>query len=524
MTQFLHRPDWMENVLNTIPPRWAIILVGEEQSRQLAALTHELRGRISTTGDGKKISSGFSYWGIGPTIAWTHACNDPFYLVMKESIETFPYRFTRIFRHIEQQHYHYVSLGVGTGHKDREILTELSKTHPGLFYFPIDMSSEMLIKGMQEALKGIPIESSNALPIQIDFSIVRNVEEIRHLLNEIVGDEPILFSLLGNTLANFEGDATLLKTVARLLRPQDRLMLEVAYTDMLSIDAVQEAIEEYSRSRAFKEFVTSALLQNTNLYIGTEDVSFAGSIDSDRALQIKVLYQNKTGSSTKILLPDRSEIDFPVEDTIRLYLTRKYTNQGIKALLDECGFLPLAQELSTFSSTYSSYNFGMSAMLLKLAPPKTASRWESAFISYGSPDQAFAEKLNRALTERGVNTYFFALNKIPGEKAYQFMRKGVNEYDRTILVCSQQSLERLPVLNELDLVLSRESREGGSSRLIPVTRDRYVYDSWSPSNKHLKTSVLDRSICDFVADDNSDETKFTMALEELLLALRRKGE
>jgi hypothetical protein len=104
------------------------------------------------------------------------------------------------------------------------------------------------------------------------------------------------------------------------------------------------------------------------------------------------------------------------------------------------------------------------------------------------------------------------------------MRKGVNEYDRTILVCSQQSLERLPILNELDLVLSRESREGGSSRLIPVTRDRYVYDSWSPSNKHLKTSVLDRSICDFVADDNSDETKFTMALEELLLALRRKGE
>src|SRR6266700_646797 len=399
MVAHLHQPGSIEDVLNREPSRWIRILIGEDQSRQLATLTNDLRGKVSTTGDGKKITSGFSYWGIGPTIAWTHACNDPFYLVMKESIETFPNRFRRIFRHIEQQNYHYVSLGVGTGHKDRQILVELYKTHPELFYFPVDMSSEMLIKGMQEALKGIPIDHSKVLPLQIDFSTIRNVEETRHLLNQIVGDEPILFSLLGNTLANFEGDATLLKTIARLLRPQDRLMLEVAYTDTLSVDAVQEAIEEYSRSRAFKEFVTSALLQNTNLCIGSEDVSFDDSIDADRAIQIKVLYQNKTGSSTKILLPDRSEIEFPVEDTIRLYLTRKYTSQGIGALLDECGFLPLTQELSTFSSAYSSYNFGMSAMLLQLAPPKTANRWESAFISYGSPDQAFAEKLNRALIE-----------------------------------------------------------------------------------------------------------------------------
>lgn len=520
MIQFLHQPDWMEDVLKKIPSRWAIILVGEEQSRQLASLTHELRGRISTTGDGKKISSGFSYWGIGPTIAWTHACNDPFYLVMKESIETFPHRFTRIFQHLEQQHYHYVSLGVGTGHKDRQILVELYKTHPELSYFPVDMSSEMLIIGTQEAVKGIPINHSKVLPVQIDFSTSRNVEEIRYLLHQMVGDEPILFSLLGNTLANFEADAMLLKTLARLLRPQDCLILEVAYTDTLSDDAVQEAIEEYSRSRAFKEFVTSALLQNTNLYIGTEDVSFAGSIDADRAIQIKVLYQNKTGSSTKIVLPDRSEIAFPIDDTIRLYLTRKYTNHGIDSLLNDCGFQPLTQELSMFSSAHSSYNFGMAAMLLQTAPPRAASHWESVFISYGSPDQAFAEKLNRALTARGVNTYFFALNNVPGEKAHQFMREGVNEYDRTILVCSQNSLERPPVLNEIDLVLSRESREGGSSRLIPVALDRYVYDSWSPENRHFKTSILDRSVCDF--NDHDDETKFNIALEQLLLALRPK--
>lgn len=516
-----HPSGGIGEVLNATLPRWIHILIGEDQSRQLATLTNDLRGKVSTNGDGKKITSGFSYWGIGPTIAWTHACTDPFYLVMKESIETFPNRFARIF-HGREQTYHYVSLGVGTGHKDRQMLLELCRVHPELFYVPVDMSSEMLIKGVQEALKGIPVDPRRVVPIQIDFSLRRNVEETRHLLDQVVGDEPLLFSLLGNTLANFEEDATLLKTIADFLRPQDCLMLEVAYTETLSPDAVQGAIEEYSRSRAFKEFVTSALLQNTNLCTNSGDISFHGSIDTERAIQIKVLYQNK-GASTRIVLPDRSEIEFPSEDTIRLYLTRKYTSRGIEALLDTCGLQLLTQEYSMFSSISSSSRFGMTVMLLQRPPLKTSSCWESAFISYGSPDQPFAEKLNSALKKRGVHTFFFAHDTTPGEKAHHFMSKGVNEYDRTILVCSQQSLERLPVLNELDLVLSRESREGGSSRLIPVTLDRYMYDGWTPRTKYLKTSVLDRSVCNFM-ESEKDEAQFDLALEQLLLALRRKDE
>src|SRR5215469_278120 len=112
----------IENAMSKVGLGWTLCLVGEDQSKKLATLTNNLRGKVSTTGDGKKISSGFSYWGIGPTLAWMLACNDPFYMVMKESIETFPDRFVQILRHI-QENYHYVSLGVGTGQKDREILT-----------------------------------------------------------------------------------------------------------------------------------------------------------------------------------------------------------------------------------------------------------------------------------------------------------------------------------------------------------------------------------------------------------------
>ncbi|GAA2986662.1 hypothetical protein [Actinokineospora diospyrosa] len=71
---------------------WSLVLVGEDQRDKLAALTSDLRGKVSTTGDGKQITSGYAYWGIGPTIAWAHACTDPFYLVMKQSLDSFTRR------------------------------------------------------------------------------------------------------------------------------------------------------------------------------------------------------------------------------------------------------------------------------------------------------------------------------------------------------------------------------------------------------------------------------------------------
>ena len=35
--------------------------------------------------------------------------------------------------------FHYVSLGVGTGHKDRSILQDLLGANPGLLYLPVDL-------------------------------------------------------------------------------------------------------------------------------------------------------------------------------------------------------------------------------------------------------------------------------------------------------------------------------------------------------------------------------------------------
>ncbi|MGQ0839924.1 L-histidine N(alpha)-methyltransferase [Actinokineospora sp.] len=343
---------------------WSLVLVGEDQSSKLAALTGDLRGKPSPTGDGKQITSGYSYWGIGPSIAWAHACADPFYLVMKQSLESFTRRWRRVRGKLDDLPCHYVSFGVGTGHKDRQIVENLIVRNPDMFYLPVDMSSEMLRLGTQESTRGVRLPGHQVVPVQLDFSIAENLSELTVLLHRLVGDEPILYSLLGNTMANFDNDTALLAGLTKLVRPQDRFLLEVATTDAVSDDLAQEAVEEYSRSRAYREFVTSALLHNTDLTINMDSVIFRGAVEGTRALRVKVVYQNQTGGDIQMMLPDRTRVPFPDRDTVRLYLTRKYERKAIDALVGEVGMRKIIGTHSDFQVPRSAHGFGMDLVLM----------------------------------------------------------------------------------------------------------------------------------------------------------------
>ena len=299
----------IEHAINQAELGWTLCFIGEDQSDKLAVLTQDLRRPFSDAGDGKQFASGFSYWGIGPTLAWARACSDPLYLVMKKSIESFHERWVNLQSSFSVA-YHYVSLGVGTGSKDRRILRDLSRLNRDLYYFPVDMSPEMLRVGIKESIGSQEIPRCKLLPIQIDFSQPSNADELQRMLRRIIGDEPILFSLLGNTLANFEEDTELLTILRRLLRPQDRLLLEVASTSRLDDVSARSAADEYSRSTAFRQFVTSALLQYTDLPAGIETVTFASSQEDTRAILIKAIYQNRSEQVIPMKLPDNSTIPF----------------------------------------------------------------------------------------------------------------------------------------------------------------------------------------------------------------------
>lgn len=361
----------LERVIEETDFAWSLCLVGEDQSRKLADLTNALKRPASASGDEKQIASGYSYWGTEPAISWEQACRDRYYPVMKEGIDTFGRRWRSLWSTFGgDKKFHYVSLGPGTGEKDRAILALLHSENPTMFYAPVDMSAEMLRICLQpmNTLPFIRRFRSQILPIQLDFSFEENVDELNDLRERLVADEPVLFSLLGNTMANFEDDIALVERLSRhLLRPQDRLLIEVATASQLDDVTAEAAGREYQESNAFCTFVTSALHQCTDLSIDMENLQFETEIAGDRSILIKMLYRNRSGITTTMTLPDRQVVPFPADDTIKLYISRKYRRDALEVDLRNLG-LSVESNLHHSQTGRGRAQFGLDLLLLSKQP------------------------------------------------------------------------------------------------------------------------------------------------------------
>ena len=144
----------------------------------------------------------------------------------------------------------------------------------------------------------------------------------------------------------------------------------------------------------------------------------------------------------------------------------------------------------------------------------------STFISYGGPDEPFAVDLQRALRENGVSTFLFITDAIPGDRIHQIMRTEMQRRDRVVVICSEHSLNRPGVLYEIEETLAREAREGGSSLLIPISLDDYIFSRWRPERDDLAQCIRDRAIADFRGAQHDPE-KFRRGVKRLLMALRK---
>jgi TIR domain len=143
----------------------------------------------------------------------------------------------------------------------------------------------------------------------------------------------------------------------------------------------------------------------------------------------------------------------------------------------------------------------------------------TTFISFGAPDQAFAARLHEELQKHTVTTFFFPEHAPPGQRLHRVMREGVNKYDRIVLICSEASLERPGVLNEIEEALAREARDGGTTYLIPIRLDDYVF-RWSPSRPDIAQAIRDRVVADFTGA-TGDDAMFSKALARLLSVLKK---
>ena len=346
-------------------PTW-LELVRGDQTDKFANLMADLRLKYSPTGDGKRITCGYAYMGLEPALAWENACRDLLYPVMRQSIESFAGRWHSIRASLEAGPYHYVSLGPGDGQKDGVILTDLRRDADS-WYVPVDSSTEMLRLAVRQLIVRQDLPSTRVLALPWDFSVHDDVVDLRAVLTSAFGPTPVLFSLLGNTLANFDDDAGLLVLLAdKLLRPQDRLLLEVATTPDLTENLARHAAAEYESSGSFGDFVTSALRRYTDLCVDKDSVEFTGGVEGDHALLVKMNYRNQTGADVTITLPSRDRVPFKTNDTIRLAVSRKYAASGLDKMIVDSGLTTVGDWRSEFTGT--GHGFGLALRMLARNP------------------------------------------------------------------------------------------------------------------------------------------------------------
>jgi uncharacterized SAM-dependent methyltransferase len=349
---------------------WSRLVVGDDYRDDMVRLVRDLTVHDpSPTGDGRHISCGHAYWGVGPTIAWHNACSDPSYPVGRLSMEAFP----DMWRELRRSSGNglpaaYVSLGPGTGEKDLSILSSLAETGGEPTYIPVDMSAEML--RLQLKARGETADSlQRMVAIKLDFSVAANLRKLRVFLDAVVGnDTPILFSLLGNTLANFADDQRLLKSLVDclLVHDDDRLLIEVATSRRLDQSAADKAAREYRGSGLFMGWVTSALLAHTrNLVIGKNAVKFLPSVEDGRALVLKVVFTNTSAEEQDIMLANGDEFSFAPEDTIRLELTRKYHPDAVTSLLEAVGLAECGRQHTPLADDEDTEDFGLELVLAR---------------------------------------------------------------------------------------------------------------------------------------------------------------
>ena len=148
------------------------------------------------------------------------------------------------------------------------------------------------------------------------------------------------------------------------------------------------------------------------------------------------------------------------------------------------------------------------------------------FLSHTWENKAFARKLYEALINKNVQVWFDEKKMKPGDIIRSRIDKGINTYDKMILVCSREALNSWWIGEELEGIYEKErrlqeKRGKAFNLLIPITIDDAIHESDSSMTRFIKRK---RIIGDFRQWQDKDQ--FNKALQQLIQALNadRKDE
>lgn len=139
----------------------------------------------------------------------------------------------------------------------------------------------------------------------------------------------------------------------------------------------------------------------------------------------------------------------------------------------------------------------------------------SCFISHSAKDKRFCERLYVDLQAKGVRVWYFPEDAKWGETVWGEIDRSIKAYDKLIVVCSENSLQSVPVNREIERALNREDKEG-KNILFPIRIDDYIFEKWEHERK---ADVVRKVVGDFSGWDK-DANKYEKAFDKLLKRLQ----
>lgn len=284
---------------------------------------------------------------------------------------------------------------------------------------------------------------------------------------------------------------------------------------------IKERAQEYLRSK----------IPGCSIYSVKSTISYCTNNETAKEVFPIIAYNPKSGVKTKLLVIPQLGKDVPLDDIIKFnssFFEEKVMfqfglgQQNKSSPIDSSQMIYAPMQIIYTDSLSIERNeviqkFENANIKFELITEKEM--FDTIFISYGSTDIKIAEAINTYLKEKGLKTWFFPDNALPGQKLHRVMFEEINNHDRVLLLCSENALKRSGVLNEIERVLEKEAKHGGSEIIIPITLDKFIYDEWEPDKMDIANQIKTRVISEIPKEINSPE--FKDALSKVVNALKK---
>jgi hypothetical protein len=194
----------------------------------LGRVDHRLRELLNT---GQPIPTYFMYLTHRGYLNWVARTEDPQYSYHRAGVELCEAKAAdiaaEILAAVGQADVDFVSLGPGTGAKDRALLESLSaaagRVGGTIYYYPYDINPAMIVHAIQTVLGG---DLASKVLVKGIIAPFDSMGLFSHVYKDRAG--PNVLGLLGNTLGNMSDDYGFLETLlASGMWPGDLLLLEV---------------------------------------------------------------------------------------------------------------------------------------------------------------------------------------------------------------------------------------------------------------------------------------------------------